>query len=166
MADPAPVAVPFSWQRGRVIVHLRDDHREALGVVIGAYRRALTEDVGELLWRLRPPAHPDDPEAEAAYRELVGDDLDAQRLRDLGTLEDTIDSDELDDEAAASWTRTLTGCRLMLAGREDLDVTDTARLYRMDPDDPGMLPSAFFDWVGYLLEGLIAAAQQGLDEAG
>lgn len=165
MADPAPMPEPFSWQRGTVVVHLQDDQREALGIVVGAYRHALTDSSFDgVLWRLRPPAHPDDPEAEAAYRELVDHDLAAQRLGDLQAFEETLDSAQLDEAALAAWTRTLSGCRLMMASRSDIDVTDLPPPAEMDADDPRMEALAVFDWVGYLLEGLIEAAQQGLDE--
>ena len=155
---------PFRWRRGVMAVRLADAQRALLRQVIDEYRQMLSAGDDPALGRLSPPAHPDDPEAEAAFRQMIDADLEAQRTEALGLIERTIDSDELDEEAVSAWTRTINGCRLVLGSRLDIDVLGHQQFDDLADDDPRMGLLAVYEWLGHLLEALVDAAQEGLDD--
>ena len=104
--------------------------------------------------RLKPPAHADNAEAEAAYRELIDDDLLRSRLDLLDTVESGIAGATLDEDGVAAWMQSLNIMRLILGERLSLEGAD---LESHDlPDGPA---SSLFEWTGGLLEILVQAAQ-------
>lgn len=132
------------------------------------------------LERLTPDVYPDDPEAAGEFRSLTRGDLLHRRAREAqivrraldGVLseqpepsagadspEDDPDFGPVDiavaEDAIDPWLRTLTALRLVIASR--LGVTAEGD---HDPDDPRF---GVLDWLGYRLDGLVAAAD-GLRE--
>ena len=154
----------FKHTRERIIVELDDDEREALGAVLDQFRELLMMDSDPNLGRLKPPAYPDDPEANRHYREMVGDELLRQRLEAVEIVEAGIAGATLDNEAVQCWMQTLNGVRLFLGDRlgieedsfptgsteEDIDLDKGARM--------------LYEWLGWLLEQLIRAATKDLPE--
>lgn len=120
--------------------------------------------------RLVPSAYPDDAEAADQFREVSQPELLRRRaedaavvLADLADAGDAVDpaalrTEEaweelaivLDPERTASWLRTLSAVRLVLASR--LGITSEND---HDPDDPGF---GIYEWLGYRLDGLVNAA--------
>jgi len=116
--------------------------------------------------RLVPDAYPDDAEAGREFRHATEHELlgrrtaDAQRLlSDLTTasalegdpepaVEDVVDV-ALAPDAVRAWLRTLAALRLVIASRLGVDADDDH-----DHDDPRF---AVYDWLGYRLDGLLAA---------
>jgi hypothetical protein len=74
--------------------------------------------------RLFPPAYPDDPAAEQAYRELVHGELLRQHRAALEVVAATVEARQLDEEQAASWLAALNEVRLVLG--TTLGVTEDA----------------------------------------
>lgn len=117
--------------------------------------------------RLVPDAYAHDPDAAAEFRRLTQDDLldrrrtdaarVAQSLRRDGTALSVAELEEadadgtiviaLDADTAASWLRTLTALRLVLATR--LEVT------KDDDHEQGDPRFGLYDWLGYRLEVLV-----------
>lgn len=121
--------------------------------------------------RLFPAAYPDDPERQAEYEELAGDEL-AQMHRDaLDTFEATLAggttqrerwSVRLSGEEAEAWLAAINDGRLTLAtavGITDESCWDEGP----DPEDPA---SVLLFYLGWLEEELVGALQHGLDAAG
>ena len=106
------------------------------------------------LRRLFPPAH-EDPEREAEYRELVGDQLADGRTRALETVKRTLDAEKLTPEEADAWLRVLNDLRLILGTR--LDVTEETILGELDPNDPNAQQYAVYYYLSWLQEQLVAA---------
>ena len=108
------------------------------------------------LRRLSPPGYVDEPELEAEFRALVGDDLLRERLRALEVMEATIDAERLDEEQLAAWVGVLNDLRLVLGTR--LDVTEDLDLSEVRPDDPraaGLSLYAYLTWLeGQAVEAL------------
>jgi hypothetical protein len=71
--------------------------------------------------RLDYRAHLDDPDAEAAYRDLTAGMLDDERGRDRSEFAVTLGSDVLTLEEADAWLRVIGEARLVLAARLGID---------------------------------------------
>ncbi len=117
--------------------------------------------------RLVPSAYADDEDAAKDFRSLTQSDLLDRRATDAGVVLASLqeaaqipdDPDDpilleqveirLDPDTAQAWLRTLAAVRLVLAVRLGVLEAD-----EHDHDDPRF---AVYDWVGYRLDGLVAA---------
>ena len=138
-------------------VSLPDDERDILTALLSQFRELLMIDDDPNLTRLKPVAHPDDPEASREYTELVGDQLLRQRLEAIEAVEGGLEGATLDDEGIAAWLQTINGLRLVLGER--LDVTEDLDVDQRDPEAPAY---ALYEWLGWLLEQLVRAAADDL----
>ena len=149
---------PFLPEEGGVRVNLREHEQEVLVNLITDLRHLLMADAHDALRRLKPPAHPDNAEAEAAYRELVDDDLLRSRLELLDVVEQGAagtapDGTVLDEDGVAAWMQGLNMIRLVLGERLELDGAD------LQAHDLPEGPATFlYEWAGELLEFLVRAA--------
>jgi hypothetical protein len=110
------------------------------------------------LRRLFPPAHAEDPDAEAEYRRLVGSQLDAGRQRAVATVEATLARETLSADEAEAWLRVLNDLRLVLGTR--LDVTEEMD-FDLDPNDPEAAELAVYAYLSWLQEQLVEALAAG-----
>jgi hypothetical protein len=106
------------------------------------------------LRRLFPPAY-EDAQEQAAYRELMEDELLAGRLRALEVLATTVDSSRLDARQGDDWLRALNDLRLVLGTR--LDVTQETFLNELQPEDPRAPDLAIYAYLTWLQEQLVDA---------
>ena len=124
-------------------------------------------DSADIMARLYPSAAPEDPRADASYRRLVHEDLEAGRRARIAVVEATLDSRSLDDEQAEAWLQTLNDLRLVLGTR--LGVTDDAESEAVDPEDPQAAARILYAYTGWL-EGqfvdVLAAALPDTPEPG
>jgi Domain of unknown function (DUF2017) len=139
---------------GRFRLRLTPEERDLLRSLPGQLRDLLPTD-DPALRRLRPPAYRDDPEREAEYRRMVGDDLLRQRLATLEVMQSTIDADTLDEDQLAAWLGTLNDLRLVLGTR--LEVTEELYEEGMPDDDPRAPAFGLYRYLGWLEEHLVAA---------
>lgn len=147
-------------------------HLARLVVQFGELLQDSISDNGDpAIARLVPAAY-DDETAAREFRRLTEADLldrrrdDADRvlasLGDVATFPDDLDDPalleqvqlRLDPLTARAWLRTLAAIRLVLASRLGIEVAEDH-----DPDDPRF---GIYDWLGYRLDGLVAAVD---DEA-
>ncbi len=150
---PAP-SWPFApGDDGRVVVDLQEHAAEVLANLIVDLRQLLMTDAHDALRRLKPPAHADNAEAEAAYREMVDDDMLRARLELLDVVEHGVTGTILDDEGVGAWMQALNMMRLVLGERLELDGADL-RSGEL-PEGPATF---LFEWIGELLEILVMAA--------
>ena len=77
----------FRWKNGQVVVELPDDEQDMLRHVLPQLRELVMGETDPALRRLSPPARPDDPDAEAFYRQMVTDELLASRLEAIEVVE-------------------------------------------------------------------------------
>ncbi|OFW66196.1 MAG: hypothetical protein A2Z12_07310 [Actinobacteria bacterium RBG_16_68_21] len=108
---------------------------------------------GDAGGRLDYRAHPDDPTAEARYRDLIGEDLNRLRAADRRAFTRGLGRGEVTVEDAEAWMRVVGEARIVLAAR--LGITDDgweddARTTR----DPEM---ALLAYLGYLQDALVTA---------
>jgi Domain of unknown function (DUF2017) len=133
---------------------LTDEEREVLRALPPQLREILDTDDPSLR-RLHPPAYQDDPERDAEYRRLVGDDLLRQRLQALEVMEATIDAATLDQEQMTAWLGAINDLRLVFGTR--LDVTEAMYEEGIPPEDPRAATFALYQYLGWLEEQVVSA---------
>ncbi len=116
---------------GRITIRLAREERELLKGLPGQLM-PLLESGDPSVERLFPPAYTDDPDRERDYRSLMGDELMARHRESLEILEQTAESDSIDDEQAVAWLGALNDLRLVLGTQ--LNVTEDAE--PIADDDP------------------------------
>lgn len=126
--------------------------------LVDQLRDLLLDGSSPLLRRLFPSAYPDDADADAAYADLVGDQLLAAKLDALDTVEATLGGGEFTEDQLIGWMQAVNSLRLVLGTRldvsEDLDPGDVA------DDDPDKAL-----WVSYeLLSQMLAIIVDALDD--
>ena len=105
-------------------------------------------DGADIRARLYPSAAPEDPRADASYRRLVHEDLEAGRRARIAVVEATLDARSLDDVQAGAWLQTLNDLRLVLGTR--LGVSEDAESESVDPEDPQAAARILYAYTGWL----------------
>ncbi|WP_194411446.1 DUF2017 family protein [Microbacterium cremeum] len=153
-----------------VVLELSRIEAAHLARLVVQFGELLQDSIGDdgdpAIARLVPAAY-DDEEAAREFRRLTEADLldrrrdDAERvletLGDSASLPEDLDDPalleqvhiRLDPLSAQAWLRTLAAIRLVLASRLGIEVAEDH-----DPDDPHF---GIYDWLGYRLDGLVAA---------
>src|SRR5262245_30873852 len=123
------------------------------------------------LRRLLPDGHKGDPDVAAEFRRFTERSLrmgkidDAKvvlgfvRLPDGAELGDDELEFELDGEQARSWMRCLTDMRLTLAERLGVEAEDDEFWEELPDDDPRVPVHDIYQWLGFLLESLVAVVR-------
>ena len=147
---------------GTFSLNLRDEERALIAAIVPDLRALLAEDPGdEVLTRLFPTALPDDPEAEAEFREMVRDELVSKRLARLDAVADLAEATVLDQEQLAAWMGAVNDLRLVLGTR--LEVTEDDELDDdVDSGDPESVARSAYWYLGWLLEHLVEASASEL----
>lgn len=146
---------------GTYRLDLRDEERALIAAIVPDLRGLLAEDPGdEMLTRLFPTAVPDDPEAEAEYRELVRDELISKRLARLDMVAELAEATVLDQEQLAAWMGAINDIRLVLGTR--LGVTEDDEFEESDEEDPEAVARSAYWYLGWLLEHLVEASASDL----
>lgn len=145
-------------RRGEYLLRLPEGEREVLRSLPAQLRQLLSTDDASLR-RLFPPAHADDPQANAEYTSLVRDDLMAERLARLEMMETTIDAARLDEQQLLAWLGVLNDLRLVLGTR--LDVTEDMYEEEMPGDDPRAPAFELFRYLGFVEEQIVEALAPG-----
>jgi hypothetical protein len=141
---------------GSFRVNLSAEERQELAAV-PPMLRSLVESSGPgdpAYERLFPSAYPDDADKDAAFAEMVHDDLAQGRLASAEVLARTIDAQRLNEDEVAAWLAALNDARLVLGAR--LGVTEETDPSTVPPDhrqDYGL-----FRFLGYLVQHLVIAA--------
>lgn len=145
-------------RRGKYLLRLPEGEREVLRSLPAQLRQLLSTDDASLR-RLFPPAHADDPQANAEYTSLVRDDLMAERMARLELMETTIDAARLDEQELLAWLGVLNDLRLVLGTR--LDVTEDMYEEEMPGDDPRAPAFELFRYLGFVEEQIVEALAAG-----
>ena len=143
---------------GSYRVQLPTEERDVLAALPGQLRDALA--AGEpTLYRLFPPAHTDDDEANADYARLVGSGLLEGRLLALAELERTAHDDTLSEEVLEAWLGALESLRLVLGTQLDVTEESYGPLDVEDPDAPRL---ALYHWLSWLQDEAVQALSEAL----
>ena len=166
MRDPGPPVRRAG--PGRIVLRLDPHERRILSSLVAELRAELEDPesaaTGGALARLYPPAFPDDPEAEAAYADLVLADLVGTRRDRVAVVAATLDARELDDAQAAAWLGTLNDLRLVLGSSLGIeDDGDEAGIPKpAGPDDSDAMREAVFAYLGWLVAAFVDALADAL----
>ncbi len=121
--------------------------------------RRLSFDLRELveagdagIARLFPPAHRDDPAANADYDRLVREGLVGGRLDALARVDATADADRLSQADLEAWCGVLNDLRLVLGER--LGVTEDLSEEEIGGGDPEL---ALYGWLTWLQSEAVEA---------
>lgn len=152
--------LPFTRGRDGVVVEFVEYERDVLTALIRDLRDLLMIDDHPALRRVKPPARPDDAEAEAGYRAMVDDDLLRGRFELLDVVEEGIEGTVLDEAGVAAWMQSLNMIRLILGERLSQEGIDL----ESDVLPAGPVASRY-EWLGLLLGLLVAAAEPDLPDS-
>ncbi len=146
---------------GTFRLELAAQERALIAAIVADLEGLLADDPGdELLIRLFPTARPDDPEAEAEYREMVRDELVSKRKARLATVAELVKATALDREQLAAWMGAVNDIRLVLGTR--LDVSEDDEFDDTGGDDPESAARSAYWYLGWLLEHLVEASASEL----
>ncbi len=148
-------------RNGTFLVRLTTSERETIRVVPGMLRDLLRggDPADPALQRLFPPAYADDPERSEEFAHMVHDDLLAQRMAAVDTMERTIDADRLSEDEVAAWLAAINDVRLMLGVR--LDVTEASTPLDFEGDDERAASYAVYAFLSWLEEDVVSALTPG-----
>ena len=102
-------------------VRLGDDEREVLAGLLGQLADQLDDPTDPSMHRLAPPAYADDPERDAAYQLLAGDELREKRREAIATVVATASKPRITEDEAWAWLRALNALRLVVGTQLDID---------------------------------------------
>jgi hypothetical protein len=140
------MSAPFTRKGSDVRVRLDADSRAVLAALPDLLAGSDDAD-GRLSYRV----HPGDAEAEARYRDLVGDSLDDLRREDRSTLTRSCGEGTIGLEEAEAWMRVIGEARLVLAVRLGIEHDGWE-----EEADPAQSPEmALLGYLGYLQDGLV-----------
>ncbi len=144
-------------RQGDFELKLSEPERRLLGDLVEQLDAALADEQrpsdNPVLRRLFPVAHPDDPDLEASYQVLVGNDLVALRREKLRTVRDTLEAGRIDEQALSAWMNVVNDLRLILGTHLDVSEDDDPNL--LDPNHPQADTYAVYGYLGYLLDSMI-----------
>jgi Domain of unknown function (DUF2017) len=141
-------SVTFDVEETAVLRRLAGEMRALLST------EAATDPV---VGRLFPDAY-EDPEDAQAYRDLVGDELRAGKLRALDRVELDLGHGggatvTLGDDSIDAWLTSLTDMRLALGTR--LEITEETMGAEIDEHDPQAPAIALLHWLGWVQEAFL-----------
>jgi Domain of unknown function (DUF2017) len=146
------VVRPVTRSGSGYVLHLGRDERALVARLLDELRALLTEPADpELVRRLFPVVHPDDPEREAEYQRLMRDELVASRLEGIETVSSVLERSgrkvTLDEAQMVAFMQAVNGVRLVLGTL--LDVTeDDDVIDREEVDDtPEYHLYGYLSWV-------------------
>jgi hypothetical protein len=145
-------------RKGEFLLRLTTSEREALRGVPGMLRDLLRDGdpaTDAALQRLFPPAYVDDPERSAEFAHMVHDDLLAQRMAAVDTMERTIEADRLSEDELSAWLSAINDVRLMLGVR--LEVTEASTSLDFGDDDARAASYAVYAFLSWLEEDVVSA---------
>ena len=146
---------------GTFSLDLREEEQALIATIVPDLRSLLADDPGdEMLTRLFPTARPDDPDAEAEYREMVRDELVSKRVARLEMVADLAEATVLNQEELAAWMGAVNDIRLVLGTR--LEVSEEDEFDDVEGDDPEAVARSAYWFLGWLLEHLVEASASEL----
>lgn len=139
-------------------MHLGDDEREVIAALLEGLAARLAGDPDDPdLARLAPSAYPDDPDQDAAYRLLAGEELRSSRQQAVQTVLDTVRATTITEAQAWSWLQALNAVRLVVGTQLGIDQDDDGPGLR-GPVQPGDEPLwAIYDFSTLVQQAVVEA---------
>jgi hypothetical protein len=149
-------------RRGGYELRLPKAERDVLRTLPSQLRSLLAEGdptADPALRRLYPAAYLDDPESSAEFDGFVRDDLTAQRVTAVDTMERTIDAEVVTAEELAAWLGSINDLRLVLGVRLAVTEESTPQDFADDADDAASF--ALYAYLAYLEDEIVQALSKG-----
>lgn len=146
------MSAPFRKKGRGIRLALSDEERAVLRTIPEALARLGAPGADPAAARLHPAAYPDDPAADAEYRDMVATDLAKARADDRGRFTETLGRTSMSDDDAQVWLRVLGDARLVLASRMGIE-------HEQWEEDRSLAESrdgAMLHYLSYLQDALIA----------
>jgi hypothetical protein len=144
---------------GRFVLHLSDDLRQAVAELMMQLVDRIDEPDDPALKRLRPIAYTEDPDRDAEYQLLAGDELRSSQREAIGTMLTSMDAVSMSVEDLWGWMRALNALRLLTGTM--LDITDDEyeppRWSDLEPSEAGLW--SVYDLAGQLQHEVIQALE-------
>ena len=109
-------------------IRLSDDERQVLAGLVAQLADQLDDTADPSLHRLAPPAYQDDPERDAAYQLLAGEELRDARREAIATVVETAARPRITEDEAWAWLRALTTRSRVPASKSIAPRTTSTRL--------------------------------------
>ena len=139
-------------------LHLADDRREVLTMLLRDVQARIDQapDDPDLI-RLRPPAYLEDPDADAAYQLLAGEELRTSHQAAIASVIESLGRDRLSEADLWVWIQALNSVRLVVGTRLDISEDDHGPSLRSltDPEDRSLW--AVYDFTTGLQHDIVAA---------
>ena len=144
------VVRPVTRSGSGYVLHLGKDERALVSRLLDELRSLLTQPSDpELVRRLFPVVHPDNPEREAEYQRLMRDELVTSRLAGIETVSNVLGRSgrkvTLDEPQMVAFMQAVNGVRLVLGTL--LDVTEDDELVEEVDDTPEYHLYGYLSWV-------------------
>lgn len=142
------------------ILRFQEHEAALLRELVGETRTLLEADIPRadpVIARLFPDAY-DDPEQSQSYHDMVGGELQREKLRALSAVSESLEANgpatiELTDELVSAWLAWLTDVRLAVGTR--LGVTEETMGADIDRDSPEAPAYEVLHWLGWIQESII-----------
>lgn len=143
---------------------LDDDRRDVLVSLMRQLSELLASQPDHPnLARLHPPAYLDDPEADAGYQLLAGEELRESQQRSIDAVVESLQKEHLTEGDLWSWVQSLNGVRLVVGTRLGIEDDDHGPSLRSvtDPDDRSLW--VVYDFTTQLQHDVVEALSGGFD---
>ncbi|MFN8017525.1 MAG: DUF2017 family protein [Acidimicrobiales bacterium] len=145
---------------GTFELRLDADGREVLALLLGQLQQQVAEHPDDpSLYRLQPTAYMHDPDADAAYRLLAGEELRASREAAIEIVLASASKDRLTEDELWAWLRALNAVRLVAGTRLDISDDDPPRPDLDALDDATRSLWAVYEWTTALQAEVVLALQ-------
>ena len=153
-------------RRGDFVVKIPPTERELLRTLPELLRTLLTDGdaaADPALRRLFPPPTLDDQEINTEFERLMREDLLAERLGSLETMERTLEADRLSEDELVAWLAAINDLRLVIGVRLDVtEETTVADFASLADDDPRVGMYATYSYLTFLEDHVVTALAGGL----
>jgi hypothetical protein len=131
--------------------------REVIGSLLGELDELVEAGPGDpSMRRLSPPAYLDDPDKDAEYQLLAGDELRTARRAAIDAVRESLAKDHLTEDELWAWLQSLNALRLVVGTRLGIDDEDHHH-DQVDPDDPDAVLWSIYDFSTFLQYEIVRA---------
>ncbi|HWJ98076.1 MAG TPA: DUF2017 family protein [Acidimicrobiales bacterium] len=109
------------------------------------------------LTRLHPPAYLDDPDADAGYQLLAGEELRDSQRASIDAVVESLGRDQLTEDEMWSWVQSLNGVRLVVGTRLEIAEDDHSPSLRSIPEPEDRALWVVYDFATELQHDVIEA---------
>jgi uncharacterized protein DUF2017 len=149
---------------GDYTVRLRPEERSLLTTLPDQLAALVAGGRTSATTRLFPPAYSSEPEMDAEYQRLMGDELIQRRQAAAELVRDTIERDRLSVDELQAWVGVCNDLRLVLG--TVLDVSEDRDVLDVDRASEDMPQRVLYLLLSEIVDEGVQALSQGLPRAG